>query len=119
MARPLKKFDVSFNLYDEANRLSFKETLTVDAESQRHWDLAPAVYAAVNVSEHRYPNLHILYVYEHKHSDMPPYEQGAYTAQYGPGGFSDNPYVQSPFDEKLADEWQRGYTETLQRLNKN
>lgn len=70
MARPLKKFDVSFNLYDGAGCLHYHETLTVEAESQRYWDLGPAIYAAVNVRQSQYPNLNILYVYEHKYSDM-------------------------------------------------
>lgn len=113
----MKKFDVSFHLYDELNNLAFKETLTVEAESQRYWDLAPAIYAAVNVRQSRYPNLNILYVYEHAYSDMSPYDQGVYTATHRPGGIMENPYVQPPLDEKLADEWHRGFTETIQRIH--
>lgn len=112
----MKKFDVSFHLYDEGNRLAFKETLTVEAESQRYWDLGPAIYSAVNAKEHLYPNLNILYVYEHKYGDMSPYDQGAHTARHGPGGMMENPYVQGHIQQPAADQWHNGYTETLDKI---
>lgn len=119
----LKKFDVTFRLYDRNHRLSMHASCTVESKTQRIKDLFPAIYAHVSathshVNSTDYPNINLLYVYEHKYEDGTAYEQGVYTARNGPGGLMENPYIHEGIQQPEADQWHEGYTTELQRMHK-
>lgn len=118
----LKKFDVTFKLYRSDSVLSMHATCTVEAKSQRIFDLFPAIYARIaevspSTTAEKYPNLNLLYVYEHQYSDMTAYEQGQYSARHGTNSIMGNPYVQNGVQQPEADAWHKGFTEEHQRIH--
>jgi len=118
----LKAFDVTFNLYRKDHVLAMHSSCTVLAKSQRITDLFPAIYELIQktnpqTTSDKYPNLNLLYVYEHKYSDMSAYEQGQYSARHGTDSIMGNPYVQNGVQQPEADEWHNGFTEEHRRIH--
>lgn len=97
----MKTFDVTFQVPCHP-----VITMTLFAPSQRASDLDNSIRQAMDHPKN--VQAAIMYVYEHKFSDMSPKQQGFAMAKDG-YGIMENPFVTGHVQEPQATQWHEGF----------